>query len=140
MGFSPPFVGVAAVKTTGVPSQNTVSLAEIKIDGTTTGFTVMVIILLIAGTGEGQVSLEIISTLTWFPFKRELVVKTVLLIPTGVPPTYHWYTGLEPPFVGVAVNVKLVPAQILFDGDTEIETDGVIVEFTIIIFCTRSKT
>ena len=25
--------------------------------------------------------------------------------------TFHWYAGVVPPFVGVAVNVTLVPAQ-----------------------------
>ena len=38
-----------------------------------------------------------------------------------------------PPFVGVAVNVTLVPVQIALPGLGEILTDGVSVGFTTII-------
>jgi hypothetical protein len=34
-----------------------------------------------------------------------------LLLPTLVPLTLHWKTGVVPPFVGVAVKVTDVPAQ-----------------------------
>jgi len=34
------------------------------------------------------------------------------LLPALVPFTAHWYTGAEPPLVGVAVNVTDVPGQI----------------------------
>ena len=32
-------------------------------------------------------------------------------VPTGVIPLYHWYAGVVPPLVGVAVKVTNVPAQ-----------------------------
>ena len=38
-----------------------------------------------------------------------------------------------PPFVGVAVNVTLVPIQIVLPGDATILTDGVTVGFTVIV-------
>lgn len=38
-----------------------------------------------------------------------------------------------PPFVGVAVNVTLVPAQIVFPGFAEILTDGITPEVTFIV-------
>ena len=38
-----------------------------------------------------------------------------------------------PPFVGVAVNVTLVPAQIVLPGLAEILTEGVIPEVTFIV-------
>jgi hypothetical protein len=35
------------------------------------------------------------------------------LVPTFVPFTFHWYAGVVPPFVGVAVNVTEVPEQMI---------------------------
>ena len=35
-----------------------------------------------------------------------------LFVPTFDPFNCHWYDGFVPPFVGVAVNVTEVPAQI----------------------------
>jgi hypothetical protein len=34
-----------------------------------------------------------------------------LLVPAFKPFTFHWYEGVDPPFVGVAVNVTGVAAQ-----------------------------
>ena len=46
-----------------------------------------------------------------------------------MPFTFHWYEGVLPPLVGVAVNVTEVPAQIFValgltatEGVTEVET------------------
>ena len=36
----------------------------------------------------------------------------VEFVPTFIPFNFHWYIGVVPPFVGVAVNVTEVPAQI----------------------------
>ena len=33
-----------------------------------------------------------------------------------MPLSFHWYVGATPPFVGVAVNVILVPAQIILSA------------------------
>ena len=54
----------------------------------------------------------------------------VLLAPTFVPFTVHWYAGVIPPLVGVAVNVTDVPAQILF-AEGDIETEAVTFGFTV---------
>ena len=37
----------------------------------------------------------------------------MLFVPTFDPFSFHWYEGVEPPLVGVAVNVTLVPEQIV---------------------------
>ena len=37
-------------------------------------------------------------------------------------PLYHWYVGAPPPFVGVAVKVTLVPAQMVLPGAAAIVT------------------
>ena len=40
-----------------------------------------------------------------------------LLVPALMPFTFHWYTGDDPPFCGVAVKVTDEPAQYgLFDA------------------------
>ena len=33
------------------------------------------------------------------------------MVPAFVPLTFHWYTGVEPPFTGVAVKVTADPGQ-----------------------------
>ena len=58
-----------------------------------------------------------------------------LLLPTGVPLSSHWYTGVAPPWVGVAVKVTEFPPQIgLADGEILTETGeaGLIVMVTIL--------
>ena len=52
-----------------------------------------------------------------------LLLYVLLLLPTLVPLSLHWYTGAGPPFTGVAVNVTFVPAQIAV-CDAEIVTVG----------------
>ena len=49
----------------------------------------------------------------------------MLLVPTLFPFSFHWYEGVAPPFVGVAVNVAVVPEQIVFPGLAAMLTDGV---------------
>jgi hypothetical protein len=57
--------------------------------GVSKGFTVIVMILLVAVSGLGQGSLLVITTFTWLPFARLVVLYVELLVPTGVAPTYH---------------------------------------------------
>ena len=45
------------------------------------------------------------------PLANDVVVNVGLSVPTGLAPIYHWKDGVEPPPVGVAVNVTDVPAQ-----------------------------
>ena len=35
------------------------------------------------------------------------------MVPTLLPFNFHWYEGADPPLVGVAVKVTLVPEQIV---------------------------
>jgi hypothetical protein len=49
-----------------------------------------------------------------------------------MPFSFHWKTGVVPPFTGVAVNVTFVPAQIFVD-DAAMFTEGVSCEATFII-------
>jgi hypothetical protein len=94
--------------------------------GVSIGLTVIVKILLITVAGRGQVALEVISTFIWLLLTSALVVNVSLFVPTGMPATYHWYVGVLPPFIGVAVNVTEVPVHIGLTGLARIDTDGVI--------------
>ena len=59
-------------------------------------------------------------------------VAFAIAVPEPTGPLFHWYAGV-PPFVGVAVNVMLVPGQIAPVGDTAIDTDGVTFGLTVIV-------
>ena len=51
-----------------------------------------------------------------------------------VPPFFHWYVGVVPPFVGVAVKVTLVPAHIVvLPVVIAVNTEGVNVGLTTIV-------
>jgi hypothetical protein len=56
----------------------------------------------------------------------------LLLDPTFAPFLCHWYVGV-PPLVGVAVNVTLVPKQIVLPGAAEMLTEGVTLAVTVIV-------
>jgi hypothetical protein len=111
-GAEPPFTGVA-VKVTDVPVQIDVCDAAIDTDGVTFAFTVIVIPFDVTVAGDGQVALLVIRTVTTFPFASVEEVKVALFVPAFTPFTLHWYVGAEPPFVGVAVKVTEVPAQMV---------------------------
>ena len=128
-GAAPPFVGVA-VNVALLPAQIVVADAVTETDGVTNAFTVMVIPVLVAVAGEGQVALLVITTVTTSLLASVVEVKVALFVPAFVPFTFHWYAGAAPPFVGVAVNVTLVPEQIVV-ADAETETDGVTKAFTV---------
>ena len=94
----------------------------------------MVMPLLVADAGTAQVAFDVITHVTIAPFVNVVVVYVALFVPALVPFTFHWYEGVVPPLVGVAVKVTdepeaagLVPAVIamLTDG----ATDG----FTLIV-------
>ena len=66
------------------------------------------------------------------PVERDVEVNVEETWPgTFTPFTCHWYVGVVPPLVGVAVNVMLLPAQIEVD-EALIETDGV-TELVVIV-------
>jgi hypothetical protein len=81
---------------------------------------------------ETQVALEVITQVTTSPLANVEVVKDALFVPAFVPFTFHWYAGVVPPLVGVAVKVTAVPLQILV-ADALIETTGVAFEPTVIV-------
>jgi len=118
---APPFVGVA-VNVTLVPAQMVVAEAEIL---TLTGELVVTVVLIVfdvAGFPVTQVSLEVRTTYTASPFDKVEVVYVFVPVPTADPPSYHWYAGVAPPLVGVAVNVTELPSQIEPEGEAAIET------------------
>src|SRR5689334_9141523 len=90
-----------------------------------TGCAVIVISLLTATGVVIQPALLVITTVTTSPSFSVLLENVVLLVPTFVPLTFHWYVGLLPPFTGVAVNVIVVPSHSEVDVAV-IETAGVI--------------
>lgn len=72
-GVPPPLTGVA-VKVTDVPEQMVVAVAVIETDGTTDGFTVIVIELEVAGMGATHASDEVISQVITFPLVKPAFV------------------------------------------------------------------
>ena len=120
-----------AVNVTEVPGQIVVADGATVTDGTTRSFTVIVIWLLVTVGDDGQIAFVVITTVTLSVFTKELLEKVGLFVPTSTPFTFHWYDGFVPPFVGVAVNVTDVPAQIVDPGLALIRTEGVTVGFRV---------
>jgi len=88
----------------------------------------------VAGDPETQFALEVIRTVTVSPAANALVVYSVLSVPTVFFPIYHWYEGVGPPLVGLAVKVTEVPRQIeLFTALDWIDTLAGNVAFTVVI-------
>jgi hypothetical protein len=58
-------------------------------EGTNTGFTVMVMPMLVAVVGLAQGELDVRTQVTTWPVVKELVVNVALLVPAGVPFTCH---------------------------------------------------
>ena len=54
-------------------------------------------------------------------------------MPTLFPFNFHWYDGVAPPLVGVAVKVTAVPEQIVFPGLAAMLTVGITVPVTVIV-------
>ena len=111
--MEPPFVGVA-VKVTDTPELLGLVPAVIAMDtdGATDGFTVIVMLLLVAVLTVAQARLEVITQETTWPLVSAVVVYVELFVPTLEPLTFHWYAGAEPPFMGVAVKVAEAPAHV----------------------------
>ena len=87
--MAPPLVGTA-VKVTLAPAQMVLpGFAEIETDGTTTGFTVMVMLLEVAVVGLAHVALLVKTHVTICPLVSVVEVKVVLLVPTFPPFTFH---------------------------------------------------
>jgi tetrahydromethanopterin S-methyltransferase subunit E len=116
----PPLVGVA-VKLTLVPAQMVVADADTDTLAGKFGFTVIVTPLDVAGDPvKHGLALDVSPTVTTSLLFSVVVVNVLLLVPALVPFTFHWYVGVVPPLVGVAVNVTLVPEHIVVaDADTD---------------------
>ena len=78
-----------AVKFTVVPGQIVVADDAMVTDGVTNAFTVMVITLLVAVAGLGQIELEVTTTETLSVFANVVDVKVALFDPTFTPLTFH---------------------------------------------------
>ncbi|MNQ66361.1 hypothetical protein D3C85_808520 [compost metagenome] len=97
------------------------------------GFTVIVIALEVAGLPVKQgVAFEVNTQVTMSPFAKAALVYVAAFDPTFVPFNFHWYAGVVPPFVGVAVKVTEVPAQIVFTDSKMLMLAGKI-GFTVIV-------
>ncbi len=79
------------------------------------GLTVIVMAFDVAGEPvKHGLAFDVITTETTSEFDNDIEVKVEAVSPeTLVPFNCHWYAGVEPPFVGVAVKVTLVPEQIV---------------------------
>ena len=125
-------VGVA-VNVTEVPEQMVVPLAAIETLAVKTGFTTMVTPFDVAGDPvKHGVAFDVITQVTTSLFANAVEVNVAEFVPAFVPLIFHWYEGAVPPFVGVAVNVTDVPAQIVV-ALAEIETLAVKTGFTTIV-------
>ena len=82
-------MNAVALNVTEVPGQIVVALGATVTDGVTRAFTVIVITLLVAVAGAGQVTLGVITTDTAFVFTSVEEVNVGLFVPTGEPLTYH---------------------------------------------------
>ena len=105
----PPFDGVA-VKVTADPGQKGLADAAMVIPAGKFAFTNMVIGFDGAGFPDAHVSEDDSEQVTTSPFTGEKE-KTGLLVPSLVPFTFHWYTGIAPPFMVVEVKVIVDPKQ-----------------------------
>jgi hypothetical protein len=78
-----------AVNVTDVPVHTGFALATMETLAVTVGFTVIVMMLLVAGLPVTHVAFDVITTFTAFPLAgtKEYVGE---FVPTGVVPTYHW--------------------------------------------------
>jgi hypothetical protein len=109
----PPFEGVA-VNVTLVPLQIApAGLATILTLAAPPAFTVMVIALDVAGDPVPHVTVLVSTQVIISPFARVEDVYVDVVAPVIFAAFFfHWYVGLAPPFVAVAVKVTLVPVHI----------------------------
>ena len=78
-------------------------------DAVTVEVTTMVIALEVAGLPITQLAFDVRTQLTTSLLFSVADVKDEEFVPAFVPLTFHWYEGVVPPLVGVAVKVTDVP-------------------------------
>jgi hypothetical protein len=90
--------------------------------------------LLVAVAGVAHIAFEVSITLTTWPLVKVVLVKILLVVgvPWLTPFICHWYSGLVPPLVGVALKVTDVLLQIEV-AEATILTEGVTKGFTVIV-------
>src|ERR671912_310619 len=84
---------------------------------------VISISLLVAVGVDTQARSLVMITVTTSPSFKSSVVNLSESVPASTPFTCHWYDGLVPPLVGVAVKVTDVPSQMLV-VEADILTSG----------------
>src|SRR6185503_12036517 len=84
-------------------------------------FTVIVIVLLVAGLPVGHGLIFEVSTTVIASLLANVLVMYVSLVSPLIAMLFffHWYRGDEPPLVGVAVNVTVVPLQMVLSASSE---------------------
>ena len=106
-------VGVAVNVTDALAHTVVVGVVMVT-DGVTEPLMVIVIVFEVAVVGDAHAELDVITHVTVWPLVSVVVVYVALLVPTFVPFTCHWYDGVVPPLVGVAVNVTELLVQLGF--------------------------
>src|ERR671912_770325 len=96
--------------------------ADMLTDGSTLVDVISISLLVAVGVDTQARSLVMI-TVTTSPSFRSSVVNLSESVPLSTPLTCHWYDGLAPPLVGVAVKVTDVPSQMLV-VEAEMVTSG----------------
>ena len=81
-------------------------------EGATDGFTLIVMLLLLAFGVVAQEELDVSVHATTAPLVSVVVEKVAEFVPAAIPFTDHAYDGALPPLVAVAVNVTDAPAQL----------------------------
>ena len=105
-----PLVTFAGVTLNEEPLHSEGVMAEI----TGVGLTTILTEVEVAGEPAKQgVAFEVITHVTASLFANVVEVNVAAFVPALVPLTFHWYEGVVPPLVGVAVNVTEVPEQIV---------------------------
>ena len=99
------------MKCTVSPGQILILSAFKVTKGVNNGLTMIIEVSLTVGDVR-QLALLVITTDKTSPLLNALVIY-VLVALTCVPFKVHTYAGFEPPFVGVAWNVTIEPAQIV---------------------------
>jgi hypothetical protein len=122
IGIAPPFIAVA-VKVTAEPGQNGFAEATMEMPAGRVALTTIVTEALVAGFPIVHGSDEVTSQVTISPFVGTYVNTALFPLIAFTALTFHWYTGIAPPFRAVAVKSTEVPAQTGFtDGETVTET------------------
>ena len=122
---------IFALSVSGWP-EHTLVLPVIEMVGVTVPVTVIVSPLETTCVGDAHVALEVRRQVTIAPLVSVAVVKLELLVPAFAPFTSHWYAGLAPPLVMVAVKVVDADVQIVVVGVVMCIV-GVTVGLTVIV-------